>query len=209
MQQPGWYSDPQKTGVLRWWDGQRWTDSTAISQTVTHPQAAPPGYRMVRQPPERGSFVWGFIFRRPVISDAVLWWSLLVVVGSFAFFAFQAETFFEFAVTTLVGLPLDVALLVLPLAAIRYWIVRADEHQVNSPALPLVPRERSEPQTTTPRRLSVRIDGGKITFERGYDGQVDVLASGFGGHPPANTVRRARARAREAMVERGEAPWVD
>ena len=25
---PGWYADPSAHGHVRWWDGQRWTDST-------------------------------------------------------------------------------------------------------------------------------------------------------------------------------------
>lgn len=31
---PGWYADPDGTGRMRWWDGQRWT--------VLQPQAPPP-----------------------------------------------------------------------------------------------------------------------------------------------------------------------
>lgn len=209
MQSPGWYADPQQQGSLRWWDGRQWTDATAVAQVVAQPVAAPPGYRMVRPAPKRGSFVGGFIFRRPVVSDALFWWGVVVMIGSLVAFAVNAWTFLGFALDTLVGLPLNLALAVLPLAALRYWIVRADEHQVRSPAPPLVPRESAHTPATTPRRLGVRIDGGLITFERGFDGRVDVLASGFGGQPPANTVSRARARAREVLAERGEAPWVD
>lgn len=31
---PGWYQDPNNTGVLRWWSGQGWTEHTSVSQSL-------------------------------------------------------------------------------------------------------------------------------------------------------------------------------
>jgi hypothetical protein len=45
MVDAGWYPDPQSTGTVRWWDGQRWTDHTmptaqaASGSPVTEPVA--------------------------------------------------------------------------------------------------------------------------------------------------------------------------
>lgn len=41
---PGWYTDPAAPGLRRYWDGQRWTDSTApgASSPTTSPQSIGP-----------------------------------------------------------------------------------------------------------------------------------------------------------------------
>jgi len=38
---PGWYPDPQNTALLRWWDGQTWTEHAKPAATPAHVQAAP------------------------------------------------------------------------------------------------------------------------------------------------------------------------
>jgi uncharacterized RDD family membrane protein YckC len=42
---PGWYPDPFSSGYLRWWDGQRWTPQTVLSQphSQTDPSPTAPG----------------------------------------------------------------------------------------------------------------------------------------------------------------------
>ncbi|MFD0891413.1 DUF2510 domain-containing protein, partial [Streptosporangium algeriense] len=38
----GWYPDPYGSPLLRWWDGNQWTDATHPRDTSPQGQAAPP-----------------------------------------------------------------------------------------------------------------------------------------------------------------------
>lgn len=43
MAEPGWYQDPDGgPSVVRWWDGQQWTDTRSTLPGATQPQSAPP-----------------------------------------------------------------------------------------------------------------------------------------------------------------------
>jgi hypothetical protein len=48
---PGWYPEPQAAGVLRWWDGHRWTEHVQAATTSTAAADSPPSPSSVQPPP--------------------------------------------------------------------------------------------------------------------------------------------------------------
>jgi hypothetical protein len=57
---PGWYSDPQTVGLIRWWDGRKWTENVQPAPvSSTAPEAPPSPPRPFHQqppPPQPSSF---------------------------------------------------------------------------------------------------------------------------------------------------------
>jgi hypothetical protein len=77
---PGWYTDPQSGGGLRYWDGDGWTEHTSgVHPAVTPP--TPPTLAAAVAAASRGGF-FGWVGRRPTVAFwSTLGVALLVGVG--------------------------------------------------------------------------------------------------------------------------------
>lgn len=113
---PGWYTDPISSARLRWWDGSRWSDSTA--------PAPAPTTRETTYSHRPASGKQGFPFVRPWARDWVFYWALFIMLASVLALVPRdhgdATTFIlGFATNLAIGLPLNFVIFVLPVAAVR------------------------------------------------------------------------------------------
>ncbi|MFC8921707.1 DUF2510 domain-containing protein [Cellulosimicrobium sp. NPDC057127] len=226
--QPGWYSSPNEPGLFRWWDGVRWTHTTAPqyapgyapapTSTAPAPAVTPqyaPGYaqapvgaipaaaatvRPVGVAPQR-EWVWGFIYRRPLKTDFLVWWTGVIVMLTILAYAIRSFGLAAFLVDVVIALPLNVGLLVLPLSLLRYGLVTAGVRRSRHPAAP-----RAQALTAQPRTATVRVGSTEVVFRRSAGGKVTAAARQ--GTLDAQTLERAKARLRATQKAAGERPWV-
>ncbi|MFF8347947.1 hypothetical protein ACF049_19225 [Cellulosimicrobium funkei] len=161
--------------------------------------------------PAPSRWVWGFLYRRPIGSDWVFWWTVailaLTVVAWFVRSADPALGRFDgvgFLIDVAVGLPLNFGVFVLPIAAVRYWIVRA-----RRPRQPLAPRPTPAAASTRsiwdPQVESVWVGATEVVFQRTVTGRVTAAARR--GSLNQQTLAHAKAQLRANQKERGDRPW--
>ncbi len=208
--QQGWYLSPNEPGVLRWWDGARWTDSTAPAGT----SGTPTSQHFAQSPrlPKRTAsrWIWGFVYPRPLLTDAVFWWSILIgTLTLIAFFVRNLDTLrgrwdgVGFLVDVVVALPLNFGVFVLPVAAVRYWISMA-----RRPRQPVASHTATAAPTRSvwdPQVESVWVGTTEVVFQRTVTGRVTAAARR--GSLDQKTLAHAKARLRVNQTERGERPW--
>lgn len=208
--QQGWYMSPNEPGVLRWWDGTHWTDSTAPVGTSSTPTPQHFGQSPMRSERTPSRWIWGFIYRRPLRTDAVFWWSILLgtlTVG--AFFAHNLDRVsgrwdgVGFLVDVVLALPLNFAVFVLPVAAIRYWINAARRPRQPGPSRPAT--AAATRSIWDPQMESVWVGATEVVFQRTVTGRVTAAARR--GSLDQKTLAHAKARLRANQEERGERPW--
>ena len=68
----GWYPDPERPAMLRWWDGTQWTSEKKPATTVATPASSP---------------LWFQVSTSTLVSAAVILVALLVGIVVFSYLA--------------------------------------------------------------------------------------------------------------------------
>ena len=75
---PNWYPDPSTAGMVRWWDGVRWTEHTQPAQTI-----APSGPRPAKSSYAVAWWVGGIAFALLVMAGIALILAVVIPLAPF------------------------------------------------------------------------------------------------------------------------------
>jgi hypothetical protein len=205
--QPGWYQSPNEPGLLRWWDGARWTQTTAphapTGYTPPPDSTVPVAASGQRVGPSPGrQWIWGFVYRRPLKTDWVFWWTIVVATLTVVAYVLVSDGLAGFLIDVLFTLPPAYIVLVLPIAAVRHWLV----DDVREFLVIRRATRNSRPAAGQTHTATVRVGQTEVVFRRSLSGKVTAAARQ--GTLDAQTLERAKSRLRATQKAAGQRPWV-